>query len=153
MFFVSYLLPIANSLLDRQLEMGKSLLHPVLLMIFTCTIIVVIAINCFAPLYIHSNFNIRSFLSGSKSGSGKQPFRNMLTIFQFTISIALLASVLTLYKQISFAKHSDLGFNKELLLRLNLPFSFSNQEALRQNLNQLTFCKDVSLSARSTGKH
>ena len=115
-------------------------------MIFTCTIIVVVVINSFAPLYVHSNFNIHSFLSGSKSGNGKKPFRNVLTVFQFTISIALLASVLTLYKQISFAKHSALGFNKELLLRLNLPLRFNNQEALKQNLNQLTFCQMVSLS-------
>src|SRR5664280_1228469 len=81
-----------------------------------------------------------------KSGSGKQPFRNMLTVFQFTISIVLLASVIILYKQISFAKNAELGFNKELLIRLNLPYSFHNQEALKQNLNQLTFCKDISLS-------
>ena len=145
LFFVSFLLPIANPLLDRQLDI-EIISNPVLLMIFTCTIIVVIAINSFAPFYIHSNFNIHSFLSGSKSGSGKQPFRNMLTVFQFIISIVLLASVITLYKQISFAKNAELGFNKELLIRLNLPFSFHNQEALKQNLNQLTFCENASLS-------
>ena len=144
-FFVSILLPIANPLLDRQLDL-EIINNPVLLLILTCVLIVVIVINSIAPLYIHSNFNIRNFLSGSKSGSGKQPFRNILTVFQVTISIALLASVLTLYKQISFAKHSDLGFNKELLIRLNLPFRFSNQEALKQNLNQHTFCQSVSLS-------
>ena len=145
LFFVSFLLPIANQLLDRQLDI-EIIYRPVILLILTCTLIIVICINSFAPFYIHYNFNIQSFLSGSKSGSGKQPFRNMLTVFQFTISIVLLASVLTLYKQISFAKNSELGFNKELLLRLNLPFRFSNQEALKQNLNQLIFCKDVSLS-------
>jgi putative ABC transport system permease protein len=145
LFFVSFLLPIANPLLDRQLDI-EIISNPVLLMIFTCTIIVVIAINSFAPFYIHSNFNIHSFLSGSKSGRGKQPFRNMLTVFQFIISIVLLASVITLYKQISFAKNAKLGFNKELLIRLNLPYSFHNQEALKQNLNQLTFCEHASLS-------
>jgi putative ABC transport system permease protein len=145
LFLVSFLLPIANPLLDRQLDIER-ISNPVLLMIFTCTIIVVIAINSFAPFYIHSNFNIHSFLSGSKSGRGKQPFRNMLTVFQFIISIVLLASVIILYKQISFAKNAELGFNKELLIRLNLPYSFHNQEALKQNLNQLTFCKDISLS-------
>ena len=142
---VSFCLPIANTLLDRQLDIGI-ISNPVLLMIFSCTIIVVIAINSFAPIYIHSTFNIHSFLSGSKSGSGKHPFRNILTVFQFSISIVLLASVITLYKQISFAKNAELGFNKEQLIKLNLPFSFHNQEALKQKLNQLTFCEDASLS-------
>lgn len=145
LFFVSFLLPIANPLLDRELDL-EIIYRPVLLLILTCILIVVIFINSFAPFYINSNFNILSFLSGSNTGRGKQPFRNMLTVFQFSISIVLLASVLTLYKQISFAKHSDLGFNKELLVRLNLPVNFKNKEALKQNLNQLTFCKDVSLS-------
>jgi putative ABC transport system permease protein len=145
LLFVSYLLPIANPLFDRQLEI-ELLICPVLLMIFIGTIVVLIALNSFAPLYILSKFNIQNFLSGSKSGSGKQPFRNVLTIFQFTISIVLFISVITLYKQISFAKHSELGFNKELLIRLNLPMSFNNQLALKQNLNKLTFCQDVSLS-------
>jgi putative ABC transport system permease protein len=145
LYFVSFLLPIANPLLDRQLDL-EIIYHPVMLLILTCTVIVVICLNSFAPFYIHSNFNIQSFLSGSNSGSGKQPFRNMLTVFQFTISIVLIASVLTMYKQIAFAKHSELGFNKELLIRLNLPVSFNNKEALKQNLNQLVFCKDVSLS-------
>ena len=145
LFFVSFLLPIANPLLDRQLDI-EIIYRPVMLLILTCALITVICINSFAPFYIHSKFNIQSFLSGSKTGSGKQPFRNMLTVFQFTISIVLLASVLTLYKQISFAKNSELGFNKELLVRLNLPIGFINNEALKQNLNQLTFCKDVSLS-------
>src|ERR1035437_844524 len=151
LFFVSYLLPIANSLLDRQLDM-ENFFHPVLFIIFSSIIVVVIVINSFAPFYLHYNFEIRSFLSGSKSGSGKQPFRNMLTVFQFTISIALIACVLTLYKQISFAKHSDLGFHKELLIQLNLPFSFKNQEAFKQNLKHLTFCKDVSISDGVPGK-
>ena len=145
LIFVNFLLPIANPLLDRQLDL-EIICNPVMLLILTCTLIIVIGINSFAPFYIYSNFNIQSFLSGSKSGSGKQPFRNMLTVFQFTISIVLLASVLILYKQISFAKHSELGFNKELLVRLNLPRSFNNKEALKQNLNQLTFCQDVTLS-------
>ena len=141
----SYLLPIANPLFDRQLEL-KSLIRPVLLMIFTGITITLIALNSIAPLYILSKFNVQSFLSGSKTGTGRQPFRNLLTVFQFIISIVLLVSVFTLNKQITFAKHSELGFNKELLIRLNLPMGFNNNEALKQNLNQLTFCKDVSLS-------
>ena len=145
LYFVSSLLPITNQLLDRQLDI-EYIYNPVLLLIFTCILIVVIFANSFAPFYINSNFNILGFLSGSNTGRGKQPFRNILTVFQFTISIVLLASVLTLHKQISFAKHSELGFNKELLVRLNLPVSFKNKEALKQNLNQLIFCKDVSLS-------
>lgn len=145
LFFASYLLPIANPLFDRQLEL-KSLTRPGLLMIFTGITITLIALNSIAPLYILSKFNVQSFLSGSKTGTGRQPFRNLLTVFQFIISIVLLVSVFTLNKQITFAKHSELGFNKELLIRLNLPMGFNNNEALKQNLNQLTFCKDVSLS-------
>jgi putative ABC transport system permease protein len=145
LFLASFLLPIANPLFDRQLEL-KTLIRPGLLIIFTGIAITLIVLNSIAPLYILSKFDVQNFLSGSKTGTGRQPFRKILTVFQFIISIVLLVSVFTLNKQITFAKHSELGFNKELLIRLNLPIGFNNNEALKQNLNQLTFCKDASLS-------
>jgi len=145
LLFARFMLPVANQLLDRHLDM-ISLLSPILVVLLSGTILVIVAINSLMPVYILSRFSIRDFLSGSKSNSGKQTGRNMLTVFQFAASIALLAVVLTLNKQITFVKHSDLGFNKELLVRLNLPMGFNQQEAFKQRINQLTFCQGVSLS-------
>ena len=138
-------LPVANTLLDRQLEITM-LFNPMLVMVFSGIILITILVNSFTPLYFLSRFDIRNFLSGSKSNTGKQNGKNMLTVFQFAASITLLVVVLTLSKQILYVKHADLGFNQELLVRLNLPMKFNQQETFKQKINQLTFCQGVSLS-------
>lgn len=43
-------------------------------------------------------------------------------MFQFVVSIALIICIAVVQKQINFVKHRDAGFNKEQLLRLDLPF-------------------------------
>jgi putative ABC transport system permease protein len=138
-------LPVANPLLDRHLEITM-LFSPALILVFSGIILITVLVNSFTPLYFLSRFDIRNFLSGSKSNAGKQNGKNILTVFQFAASIALLAVVLTLSKQISYVKHADLGFNQELLVRLNLPMRFNQQQTFKQQISQLTFCRDVSLS-------
>ena len=69
----------------------------------------------------------------------------MLT-FQFTVSIALIACVLIIFKQLQYVKHSDLGFNRELLLKFNLPFSINNPESFKQEIEKLPFVRSSTLS-------
>lgn len=48
-------------------------------------------------------------------------FRQLLTVFQFSVSIALIICLVVILKQIDFVKHRDAGFAKEQLLRVDLP--------------------------------
>lgn len=72
-----------------------------------------IAVSGISPVKILSGYNILK--------SKKNYLRNVLTIFQFTISIILIFCVLIVQRQIRYVKHKNPGFNKELLLRLDLP--------------------------------
>ena len=69
----------------------------------------------------------------------------MLT-FQLTVSIALIAVVMLIFKQLQFVKHHDLGFNKEHLVRMELPYKFQNQEALKNEVAKLPFVNGSALS-------
>ena len=46
----------------------------------------------------------------------------------------------------SFAKHADIGFNRENLIRLNLPGNFEKGNILKQEFNRLLFVKSATLS-------
>jgi len=56
------------------------------------------------------------------SASNKSPFRNRkiayVSAFQFCISIALISSMLIVYKQLNFALHKDLGFKAENIINV-----------------------------------
>ncbi|MEI6142975.1 MAG: ABC transporter permease [Mariniphaga sp.] len=143
-------LPYANRLFERNLKAGW-LLDPSLLFVLLTITGAIIVINSIAPIYILSKFNTSSFLTKLKVGGQQQIGRRVLTLIQLSASIVLLIVVFSLQKQVNYAKHADLGFNKEHLIRLNLPQSFKNQDALKQKLKEYPFCESVALSRGAPG--
>ena len=143
-------LPLANQLFQRNLEAGW-LLRPALLSALLAITAVIILINSLAPIYILSRFNASSFLTKMKVGGNRQTGRRLLTLTQFAASIVLLAIVFSLHKQISYAKHADLGFNKKQLIRLKLPIGFKSQDAFKQKIKELSFCESSTLSTGVPG--
>ena len=138
-------LPYANRLFERDLR-AAWLLDPKLLFSLISITLVIIVINSIAPIYILSKFSTSSFLTKIKVVGQQQIGRRILTLVQLSVSVVLLAVVFSLHKQVNFAKHADLGFNKEHLVRLNLPVTFKNQDALKQKLKEYPFCESVAMS-------
>lgn len=119
---------------------------------FILGLISVVLLNSIAPIYILSKFNISESLSGYKGTQNKkQIWKQTLLTFQLTVSVALIAVVLIIFRQLHFVKHSDPGFNQELLLRINLPHRFQQADALRQELGNISFVKSTSLSSGCPG--
>ncbi len=66
------------------------------------------------PAFVLSSFPPVKVLKGLFKGGGSHSrFRKILVVFQFSISIALIAATIIVYKQIIFMKNTELGFNKE----------------------------------------
>lgn len=119
---------------------------------FLFVLLLVILVNSIAPIYILSKFNITESLSGYKeSKNKKQIWKQGLLTFQLLVSIALITIVLVIFRQLHFVKHSDPGFNQELLLRINIPYRFQQTDGLRQELNNLSFVESTSLSSGCPG--
>jgi putative ABC transport system permease protein len=114
--------------------------------------VAVILINSLAPIYVLSRFNISGFLSGFRGNKNrKQIGRQAMLTFQLTVSIALIAVVMVIFKQLHFMKHSDLGFDSEKLMRIDIPFKFSNTETLKQETEKLPFVKSSTISSGCPG--
>jgi putative ABC transport system permease protein len=119
---------------------------------FLTAVVVVIFINSLAPIYILSKFKITEFLTGFRGKRNQRQFgKQAMLTFQLTASIALIAVVMIIFKQLSFVKHSDLGFNREMLIRIDLPFKFQQTNTLRQEIAKLPFVKATSLSSGCPG--
>ncbi len=144
-------LPLANRLYERQLE-AEWLFRPVMILVWLGITFVIILINSIAPLAVLSGFNTSSFLGKMKTSGNQKSGRHILTMFQLTASIVLMIMVLSLYRQISYAEHADLGFDKERLVRLKFPFGFKEQDAFKQKLEELSFCRSASLSRGVPGE-
>ena len=120
--------------------------------LFLLAVTAVIFLNSFAPLYFLSRFSISGFLSGSGiKTNGKQIWKQTLLIFQLTVSVALIAVVLVIFRQLEYIKHSDPGFNNELLMRINIPYNFPQTNTMKQELDKLPFVANTTISSGCPG--
>src|SRR5690606_38430523 len=62
--------------------------------------------------------------------------RKSLVVFQFAIAALLIVAVLTVFKQLDFAKNKDLGFNKENVLIITVKDAaiLNQMEAIKTEL-------------------
>ncbi|NVO20155.1 MAG: ABC transporter permease [Bacteroidetes bacterium] len=150
LFLVAAFMPATNQLFGKQFGMS-TLLNPLLAAIIAAIVILSILVTCIAPVVILSRFRKRSFLGALQHNSGKQIGSRILTLVQFSASIILITVVLSLNRQISYTRNANLGFQKENLMRLNLPYKFKGIDAMKQQLEQLSFCKDICMSSGVPG--
>jgi putative ABC transport system permease protein len=143
-------LPFARALLNCSLNFGY-LFSPVLLGLFFSILFVVILISSFAPVYIVSRFNVQRLFGEKTTVMGKQFGKKGLTVFQLTTAIALLIGFVVIQKQLNYVKTTDMGFNKECLLRLDIGDNFKEKEALKQQIVQCPFVKSASFSHGGPG--
>lgn len=84
----------------------------------------VLVIGIFAgsyPAFYLSSFIPYEVLKGKVQTGGSQlTIRKFLVIFQFTISILLIICTMVIYKQISYLRNRDLGFNQEQVVVISL---------------------------------
>lgn len=111
-------LPQFNLLTDKQISLSLS---PVLLIAFILiTAITGLLAGSYPALYL-SGFKPAAVLKGElKSTLGELWARRGLVIFQFTLSIVLIISVLAVYQQIKFVMNKNLGYDKDLLVHFQI---------------------------------
>ena len=90
------------------------------------------------PALILANFNPITVLKGSYSNSkGGTLLRRVLVVFQFCLSIALIAGTVVVFSQLDQLQHRDLGFQKDQRLVIDYNFDDkvnNNLEAIKSTL-------------------
>lgn len=109
------------------------------------------------PAFVMSSFNpLIAFKTSSGRISKGIDLRKALVIFQFVISIILIASTIIVYKQLSYMQNKDLGANIGHTLILESPkgngSSYSSVKNYKDALMTIPGVKIVSASASVPGK-
>ncbi len=112
---VYMVLPIFNSLVSKSIEM--SLADPTL--IFGCIGIVLIA--GFAagsyPAFFLSSYKPSSVLKGTVSGGFRGVLlRKSLVVFQFVLTVIMIASAIVVQRQVDFIRNKNLGYDRKSLI-------------------------------------
>jgi putative ABC transport system permease protein len=106
----------------------------------------------YPALYLAAFQPIHAIKKGTHPGKSNQSFRNILVVFQFTLSIALITSTLIIFGQLEFMKKKDLGFNRSDVLILDNAYVLGNSfEDLKNKLENLDGVINISAVIRLPG--
>jgi putative ABC transport system permease protein len=102
-----------------------------------------------------SRFNPVLLLKGLKLKSGGDfSVRKGLVVLQFTISTVMIIGTIVLFMQIRFLNNSNLGFNKDLMvvIDVNVAKARSNFEWVKNEMSKIAAVKNVSATSRVPGE-
>ncbi len=125
--FVKLSLPLFNHLSGQHLAFSfveKPLLVPVLLGIILFTGLVAGSY----PAFYLSSFQPVAVLKGKQvQAKGRISLRSALVVFQFFISIMLIVSTTVVYRQLSYIRHKDVGFDKDKIMVISNAGALGNK--------------------------
>lgn len=150
-FFISVLvvflfLPQFNEITDKAISTSFDL--SIVLSFLGLTILTGIVSGSYPAIYL-SGFTIVKVLKGEiRSSLAELWARKGLVVFQFTLSIILIVSVMVIYKQIEYVQSKSLGYDNDNMIY------FSQEGKVQKNVD--TFLEQLRsipgiVSATSTG--
>ena len=152
---VAFTLPVFNQLAGKTFELAM-LLHGMVPLAIVCIAGFIVVITGAYPAYFFSRIRPISVLKGITTGtgiSGLSWMRKGLVVFQFTVSIALIAGTLIVFLQLDYVQNQRLGFDKNHVLMVplrDLDNQF-NHESLKNRWSQLPDVESVTASSGMPG--
>jgi len=154
-FFISVgaaalLLPSFNTLAGKTISDGIFEHWGMIVSLFLASIGIGLLAGIY-PALVLSSFKPVSVLKGRFStGTKGILLRKVLVVSQFTISIALIISVLVVYLQLNFMRGQDLGFSKDQMMILDT-YGDPAKETFMQTVAALPNVKSVTMSSSVPG--
>jgi putative ABC transport system permease protein len=106
------------------------------------------------PSFYMTSFDLSKVLKGGNKGEGKSMLRSTLVVIQFGLAIAMMVSTFVVIQQLSFMKESDIGFEKDQMLLVNMNNEANEKfETIRKELQKQSMIKGVTASGQRLGNN
>jgi len=113
-------LPTFNILSGKELSFDVTGSSYLFIFMVGMTLFTGIIAGSYPALFISSFKPISIFKDRIQSGAKSKKFRKTLVILQFTLSILLIIGTIVIYKQVSFMKNKNTGYDKENLVYIRM---------------------------------
>jgi putative ABC transport system permease protein len=134
---VAALLPVFNDITGKQLSLHFD--RGFLFVIVGMMVLTGLIAGSYPAFYL-SSFRPVAVLKGTiKTSIGELWARKGLVVFQFTLSVMFIASVLVVYRQVAYIQSRDLGYDREHVIHFNIPIA---QDSLKR-LAAATFVQEL----------
>ncbi len=154
LFLAELLLPLFNNLTDLHISLEFSTFGALILLILPITICIGAAAGAY-PAIVLSRINpVQAFRASSAVGmSSRTLARKLLVIFQFALSIMLIAATFTMQHQLAYISKKALGFqgNQVIVIEINDGNVRNNYEVIKSELVKNTDVLSVTAMTRAVG--
>jgi putative ABC transport system permease protein len=147
-------MPWFNALLGRNLSLNIFQV-PWLVPGFVCLALIVgITAGSYPAFFLSSFHPVRVLRGRIKTGTKNLRFRRILVITQFAISVVLIIGTMMVYKQLTYMKLKELGFDKEHVVVLPglSDVMASSYETMRNEFKKIPGVVNVGASSMVPGR-
>ncbi len=151
---VNMLLPAFNAFTEKQLTFNLQTDYRIWIGISLMMAIVTLLAGLYPALF-QSSLNPLSLLkSRVQPGKGNILLRRSLVVFQFMVSIVLIAATIIIYEQMQYVNNKDMGFDKEKLVVIDINGGYVRRSAatIKNEFSKLAQVRSVTATSRVPGE-
>ena len=151
---VNLILPAFNRFTGKELSFGLSTDYRIWIGSIVFAVLIGLLSGSY-PALVLSRFRPVLLLKGLKlKNKTDLTLRKSLVVFQFTTSVIMIIGTIVLFLQVRFLNTTDLGFNKDLLvvIDVNVRNARINFEAVKEEMAKIPTVKTVSVTSRVPGE-
>lgn len=151
---VNILLPAFNAFSGKSLSINLHTDYRVWAGVGLTLVIVTLLAGLY-PAFFQSGLNPLALLkSRLQLGRSNISLRRSLVVFQFMISIVLIAATMIIYQQMRYVDHKDMGFDKNKLVVIDVDPGYARRAAatIKDEFSKLAQVRSVCVSSRVPGE-
>lgn len=151
---VNIVLPAFNAFTEKELTINVNTDYRIWLGIAGVIIMVTLAAGLYPALF-QSGLNPLSLLKSKiQLNHSNISLRRVLVVFQFTVSIILIAATIVIYRQMVYVNNKDMGFDKDKLVVIDINSGKVRKGAatIKDELSKLAQVKSVAITSRVPGE-
>jgi putative ABC transport system permease protein len=148
-----FALPYLNQVTQADIQISMLSDYSVWLILGTIVLATGLLAGSYPAFYLSAFKAIRVIKGNYTSQISAAGIRRSLVVFQFTLSIMLIASIIVIYTQLNYIKNKDLGFNKDqqLIFTFHTDDTKSQMHVFSDDLRHLSEVQDLSLANNYPG--
>jgi putative ABC transport system permease protein len=147
-------LPYLNQITHADILLSSLLDYRIWLLLCGIIIITSLVAGSYPAFYLSAFQAIKVIKGNFTNHVSAATIRRSLVVFQFVLSIVLIASIIVIYSQLNFIKNKDLGFdkNQKLIFSFYTDNAKSKMLAFANDLKEMPDIKAVSLANNYMGQ-
>lgn len=156
---VEILLPGFNTLADKNLSLGHILQGKILIQVIAITLVTGLISGIYPAFFLSRMEPVDVMKTNLTNKGGSALLRKVLVVFQFVISVILIAGTITVEKQLRFLQDKDMGFNPDNRLVVTFQPGEARQRletiesTIRQNPSVVNTAKAMGVPGQGANLH